>query len=86
MAATGPHSSLERIRHHLVSLRMPRALEALDGVVQQLERGQVAPLDAIDTLLAEEITVREGRRIKAGDCRKFRVRAGWLSLISSSPV
>ncbi len=56
---------LERIRQNLVGLRMPRALEALDAVVQQLERGQITPIEAIDTLLAEEFTLREGRRIKA---------------------
>ena len=56
---------VERIRHNLVGLRMPRALEALESVIQQLERGQLGALEAIDTLLAEEITVREGRRIKA---------------------
>ena len=60
-----PDAPLERIRHHLVSLRMPRALETLDAVVQQLERGQIGAIEAIDTLLAEELTVREGRRIKA---------------------
>jgi len=60
-----PDAPIERIRHHLVSLRMPRALEALDTVVQQLERGQIGAIEAIDTLLAEEFTVREGRRIKA---------------------
>jgi DNA replication protein DnaC len=63
--ATQPDAPVERIRHNLVSLRMPRALEALDDVVGQLERGQVSPIEAIDTLLAEETTVREGRRIKA---------------------
>jgi len=56
---------IERIRHNLVGLRMPRALETLDAIVQQLERGQITPIEAIDLLLAEEITVREGRRIKA---------------------
>ncbi len=56
---------LERIRQNLVGLRMPRALETLDAVVQQLERGQITPIEAIDTLLAEEFTMREGRRIKA---------------------
>ncbi len=44
---------------------MPRALETLDSVVQQLERGQISAIEAIDMLLAEEITVRESRRIKA---------------------
>ena len=55
---------LERIRHSLVGLRMPRALEVLDRTVRQLERGEVSALDAIGTLLAEELTVRESRRIK----------------------
>ena len=44
---------------------MPRALETLDHIVQQLERGQISTIEAIDLLLAEEITVRESRRIKA---------------------
>ena len=65
MGATLSDNPLERIRHNLVGLRMPRALEALEGVIQQLERGQVSAIEAIDTLLTEEITVREGRRIKA---------------------
>jgi hypothetical protein len=60
-----PAAPIERIRHHLVSLRMPRALEALDHVVQHLERGQATAIEAIETLLAEELTIREGRRIKA---------------------
>ena len=60
-----PDNPVERIRHNLVGLRMPRALEALEGVIQQLERGQLGAIEAIDVLLAEEITVREGRRIKA---------------------
>ena len=60
-----PENPVERIRHNLVALRMPRALEALGGIIQQIERGQIGAIEAIDTLLAEEITVREGRRIKA---------------------
>jgi DNA replication protein DnaC len=60
-----PAAPIERIRNHLVSLRMPRALEALDHVVQQLERGEANAIEAIETLLAEELTIRESRRIKA---------------------
>jgi DNA replication protein DnaC len=60
-----PDAAVERIRRHLVGLRMPRALETLYHVVQQLERGQLTAIEAIESLLAEEITVREGRRIKA---------------------
>ena len=58
-------ATLDRVRRHLVGLRMPRALEVLDHVVRQLERGEVSTLEAIDALLAEELTIREGRRIKA---------------------
>src|SRR5919205_329056 len=57
--------TLERIRHHLVGLRMPRALEVLDHTVRQLERGEIAPLEALDRLLAEELCLRETRRVKA---------------------
>jgi DNA replication protein DnaC len=58
-------STLDGIRHHLVGLRMPRALEVLDRTVRQLERGEVSALEAIETLLAEELGVRESRRIRA---------------------
>jgi DNA replication protein DnaC len=58
-------ATLERVQRHLVGLRMPRALEVLDAIVRQLERGEVSALEAIDTLLAEEFTLREGRRVKA---------------------
>jgi transposase len=56
--------TVERIRHSLVGLRMPRAMEVLDQTIRQLECGQVSALEVIDTLLAEERTVRESRRIK----------------------
>src|ERR1700710_2975236 len=65
MRDQSPATPIERLRNHLVSLRMPRALEALDHVVQQLERGQTSAIEAIETLLAEELTIRESRRIKA---------------------
>jgi DNA replication protein DnaC len=61
----GAASASERIRQHLVGLRMPRSLEMLDHVQRQLERGEISALDAIDTLLGEELSLREGRRVKA---------------------
>ena len=60
-----PDAPIERIRRHLVGLRMPRALETLDHLVQQIERGQLGTIEAIEMLLAEELTIRETRRIKA---------------------
>jgi DNA replication protein DnaC len=59
-----PHSSLERIRHHLVGLKMPRALETLEATLARIEQGEVSALEAIETLLGEEFTTRESRRIK----------------------
>jgi hypothetical protein len=64
-ARADPNGSvLERIRQTLVGLRMPRALEMIDATVRRLERGEVSPLEAIETLLAEEWSLRENRRVK----------------------
>jgi DNA replication protein DnaC len=60
-----PDAPIERIRRYLVGLRMPRALETLDHLVAQIERGQLGTIEAIEMLLAEELTIRETRRIKA---------------------
>lgn len=57
-------NTLDRIRHDLVGLKMPRALEALDQIVRRLEHGEVGALEAIDMLLSEELTLRENSRIK----------------------
>ncbi len=57
-------SSLERIRRHLVGLKMPCALESLQDTVQRIERGELSTLEAIETLLGEELTTRQSRRIK----------------------
>lgn len=54
----------ERIRRHLIGLRMPRALEALQTVQSQIEQGQLTALEAIEVLLGEEYSTRESRRIK----------------------
>jgi hypothetical protein len=57
-------SVLDRIRRTLVGLKMPRALEVLDPTLRRLERGEASTLEVIDALLAEELTLRESRRIK----------------------
>lgn len=64
MTAVERLPATERIRRTLVALRMPRALELLDHTMRQLERGEISALELIDTLLAEELTVRENRRVK----------------------
>jgi len=59
-----PTSTLDRIRRNLVGLKMARALEVLDQTVRLIERGEITALDAIDTLLTEELTLRQNRRVK----------------------
>jgi len=54
---------LDRIRGAMVGLKMPRALEALDHTMQQLEQGEITAIEAIDSLLSEEYATRETRRI-----------------------
>jgi hypothetical protein len=62
-------SVLDRIRGTLVGLKMPRALEVLDQTVRQLERGEASALEVIDTLFAEELTLRENRRATGSTAR-----------------
>lgn len=70
-------STIDRIRHDLVGLKMPRALEALDHVVRRLEKGEIAALETIDILLSEELTLRENSRIKTA------LRMGRLATIKT---
>lgn len=72
-----PGTTIERIRHDLVGLKMPRALEALDHVVRRLEQGNLSVLEAIDILLSEELTLRENSRIKTA------LRMGRLATIKT---
>jgi DNA replication protein DnaC len=58
-------ATLDRIRRHLVGLSMPRALEVLEHILRRIERGEISALEAIDTLLGEELTLREGRRVRS---------------------
>lgn len=59
---SGP--TVEQIRRHLVGLRMPRALEVLQSTLSGIEQGDVSVLQAIESLLGEEYSTRESRRIK----------------------
>jgi DNA replication protein DnaC len=57
-------SVIDRVKTHLVGLKMPRALEILDVTLRGIERGEITALEAIDALLTEELTLRENRRVK----------------------
>ena len=62
----GSQSTVDQVRSLLVSLKMARALEALDDVMRRLEQGELSALEAIHGLLAEEFETRESRRVKMG--------------------
>lgn len=59
-----PASTPDRIRRYLVGLRMPRALETLDATLNRFEQGDSSMLEVLETLLGEEFTTRETRRIR----------------------
>ena len=63
LRSTAVSGLLDRIHANLVGLNMPRALETLADIVQRLERGEIGALEAIDALLAEELDIRENRRV-----------------------
>src|SRR5690242_19868731 len=62
--STSTDSSLDRVRRHLVGLKMPRALETLQEMLARIQRGELSTLAAIEALLGEELTTRQSRRIK----------------------
>ena len=61
MTLASPSSRLDNIRHSLVGLRMPRALEMLDATLRRIEQGQIDGVEALDELLTEELSLRENR-------------------------
>jgi DNA replication protein DnaC len=63
-AEASPAGLVDRIRGHLVGLKMPRALEVLDQVLRRLECGEIGAPEALEALLGEELTLREGRRVR----------------------
>lgn len=58
-------ATLERVRQHLVQLKLACALEVLDDTMARVEQGRLSVLEAIDVLLSDECANRETRRIKA---------------------
>lgn len=60
-----PASVRERIRTQLADLKMPGALEALDGILARLDGGQLGGADALEALLGAQITLRNTRRLVA---------------------
>ena len=54
----------DRLRAQLADLKMPGALEALDGILQRADAGKLAAGDAMSELLGSHIALRNQRRLQ----------------------
>ena len=57
-------SRREQIRTMLADLKLPGALEAVDGVLARADGGQVTASEAIHQLLDAQVTLRNNRRVQ----------------------
>src|SRR5215469_16698728 len=55
----------EVIRVMLADLKMPGSLEAIDGILAEIDGGNLAATEAINRLLSAQISLRNNRRLKA---------------------
>src|SRR5499425_2077812 len=55
----------DAIRGMLADLKMPGSLEAIDGILSEIDGGRVAATDAISRLLTAQISLRNNRRLQA---------------------
>ena len=55
----------DRLRAMLADLKMPGALEAVDGILAQLDSGAVTAGEALERLLGAQITLRNNRRLES---------------------
>jgi DNA replication protein DnaC len=62
---TAMRSQRDAIRGMLADLKMPGSLEAVDGILAQIDGGHLAATEAINRLLLAQITLRNNRRLKA---------------------
>ena len=54
----------DRLRAQLADLKMPGALEAVDGILQQVDGGHLNPPAAMVALLDAQIGLRNSRRLQ----------------------
>ncbi len=57
-------SRRDRLRAMLVDLRMPGALEAVDGILSEADGGSITAAEAIEQLLNAQIVLRNNRRLQ----------------------
>ena len=55
----------DAIRDLLADLKMPGSLEAVDGILSEIDGGRIAATEAIRCLLTAQVTLRNNRRLQA---------------------
>ena len=58
-------SRRDRLRAMLADLKMPGALEAVDGILSEADGGAITAAEAIEQLLDAQIGLRNNRRLQA---------------------
>ena len=64
MKAPAPMNRRDRLRAMLADLKMPGALEAVDGILSEADSGAVSAAEAIEQLLNAQIVLRNNRRLQ----------------------
>jgi len=65
LAAQSAPSQRDAIRSMLADLKMPGSLEAVDGILGEIDGGKLAASEAINRLLSAQIELRNNRRLQA---------------------
>lgn len=65
LATQSPASQRDAIRSMLADLKMPGSLEAVDGILGEIDGGKLAATEAINRLLSAQIQLRNNRRLQA---------------------
>ena len=60
-----PPARRDRLRAMLADLKMPGALEAVDGILSEVDGGAISAAEAIEQLLHAQIDLRNRHRLKA---------------------
>lgn len=58
-------TSVLALKSHLADLQMPGSLEVVDDLLSQIDRGALSPVEAMERLLASQVSLRRQRRLTA---------------------
>ena len=54
----------DALKAHLVDLQMPGGLEVVDSLLERLDHGAISSVEAMEQLLAAQVTLRRQRRLQ----------------------